>query len=141
MVDDAMLRLAKDMLGYNDDQWKTWKSNPRNLKVLERFPDFQKYKVVAEVTSAYGCGAGHKVGDRIVFGGDGTLLCKESPEKICVGLLSPIAPFAGAVLDKISNGEDPTKIAFNKVHCVDVGVDHGGWGEVVAEVRVEKTRK
>jgi uncharacterized repeat protein (TIGR04076 family) len=91
------------------------------------------------VTSSCGCAAGHKVGDRIVFGGDGTLLCTESPEKICVGLLSPIAPFAGAILDKISSGEDPTKIAFNKVHCVDVGVENGGWGAVVAEVKVEKT--
>jgi hypothetical protein len=29
-------------------------------------------------------------------------------------------------------------MAFNKVHCTDVGVDHGGWGEAIAEVRVEK---
>jgi uncharacterized repeat protein (TIGR04076 family) len=138
MVDDAMLQLAKETLGYNDDQWKIWMKNPRNLKVLERFEDFQKYKLVAEVTSVYGCAAGHKVGDRIVFAGDGTLLCKENPEKICVGLLSPIAPFAGAVLDKISSGEDPTRIAFNKVHCVDVGVEHGGWGEAIVELKVEK---
>lgn len=138
MVDDAMLALAKDMLGYTDEQWKTFMSNPRNLKVLERSQDFQKYKLVAEVTSVYGCAAGHKVGDKIVFGGDGTLLCKENPEKICFGLISPIVPFAGALLDKISSGEDPTKISFNKVHCVDVGVDHGGWGEVVAEVKVVK---
>ena len=138
-MDETMMDGIKQMLGYTDAQWETWKNNPRNLKVVENLGDFLKYKVVAEVTSAYGCAAGHKVGDRIVFGGDGTLLCRENPEKICFGLLSPLTPYVGGVLDKICNGEDPTQIAFNMVHCVDVGVDHGGWGEVVMEVRVEQT--
>lgn len=142
MVDDVMLELAKDMLGYNEDQWNTWKSNPQNLELLEHFEEFQKYKIVAEVKSAYGCAAGHKVGDRIVFGGDGALLCKENPEKVCFGILSSINPMVGAIMDNIYGavlaGSEPTQVAMNKVHCVDVGVDHGGWGEVVAEVKVEK---
>ena len=141
MADDAMLTYLREMLGYTDAQWETWKSNPRNLKIAENIMDVMKYKVVAEVTSSCGGGAGHKVGDRIVFGGDGTLLCKESPERVCVGLLSPVNPIVGGVLDKICNGEDPTKMAFNKVHCIDVGVDHGGWGEVVVEVKVEKIQE
>lgn len=33
--------------------------------------------------------------------------------------------------------EDLTHMAFNVLHCLDVGVDHGGWGEVAAEVRVK----
>jgi hypothetical protein len=141
MTDEAMLKAAKEMLGYTDAQWETWKSNPRNLKVLENVGNFQKYKVVAEVTSVYGCAAGHKVGDRIVFGGDGTLLCKENPEKICFGLLSPLNFYVAGVFDKIASGENPTQATFNKMHCVDVGVDHGGWGEVVAEVKVERTQE
>ena len=32
-------------------------------------------------------------------------------------------------------------MAFNRVHCTDVGVDRGGWGEVVVEVKVEKTQE
>lgn len=140
-MDDAILNSIKEMMGYTDAQWETWKSNPRNLKIAENIMETQKYKVVAEVTSAYGCGAGHKVGDRIVFAGDGTLLCKESPERICSGLLSPVNPFVLTALDKICTGEDPTQMAFNKAHCIDVGVDQGGWGEVVVEVRVEKILK
>ncbi len=138
MVDDSMLVFIKDMLGYTDAQWETWKSNPRNLKMAGNLMEIPKYKVVAEVVSACGCGAGHKVGDRIVFGGDGTLLSSENPERVCVGLLSPVNPLVGSVLDKICNGDDPTQIAFNRVHCLDVGVDNGGWGEVIVEVRVEK---
>jgi uncharacterized repeat protein (TIGR04076 family) len=141
MTDEVMLKAAKEMLGYTDAQWEAWKSNPRNLKVLGNFGNFQKYKVVAEVTSVYGCAAGHKVGDRIVFGGDGTLLCRENPERICFGLLSPLSLYVAGVFDKLANGEDPAQATFNKMHCVDVGVDHGGWGEVVAEVKVERTQE
>ena len=141
MADDATLNFLKEMLGYTEAQWETWKSNPRNLKIVENLTEFPKYKVVFEVTSSVGCAAGHKVGDKIVFDGGGCLLCKESPEKICFGLLSPMSPMAGIVLDKICLGEDPTQIAFNSVHCVDVGVDRGGWGEVVVQAKVEKTQE
>ena len=34
-----------------------------------------------------------------------------------------------------------TQAAFNKMHCLDVGVDHGGWGEAIAEVKVERTQE
>jgi uncharacterized repeat protein (TIGR04076 family) len=142
MVDEAVLTMAKDMLGYNEEQWKTWKSNPKNLEILEHFQEFEKYRVVAEIKSSYGCAAGHKVGDRIVFGGDGTLLCKENPEKVCFGILSSINPMMGAIMDNIYGavlaGSEPAQPPMNKVHCIDVGVDQGGWGEVVAEVKVEK---
>jgi uncharacterized repeat protein (TIGR04076 family) len=139
MADEAMLLFIKEMLGYTDTQWETWKGNPRNLKIAENLMEVVKYKIVAEVISSYGCGAGHKVGDRIVYGGNGTLLCKENPDQVCFGLLSPINPIVQAALDKICLGEDPTQMAFNAVHCQDVGVDRGGWGEVVVEVKVEKT--
>jgi uncharacterized repeat protein (TIGR04076 family) len=138
MADEATLNFLKQMLGYTDAQWETWKNNPRNLKIAENLQEILKYKVVFEVTSSHGCAAGHKVGDQIVFDGSGCLLCSESPQKICFGLLSPISPVAGTVLDKICLGEDPTQMAFNQFHCVDVGVDRGGWGEVVVEAKVEK---
>jgi len=139
MADEATLNTLRAALGYTDAEWEKWRSNPRNLKIVDNLEGFQKNRLVAEVTSSHGCAAGHKVGDKIIFSGDGTLLCKENPEKVCFGLLSPLIPHVAGVLEKICNGEDATQIAFNKVHCVDVGVDEGGWGAVVAEVRVEKT--
>jgi hypothetical protein len=138
MADQATLAAVKEMLGYTGAQWETFKSNPRNMKIVDNLGEFQKYKVVAEVTHSCGCAAGHKVGDRIVFGADGTLLCSENPSRVCVGLIAPLAPHTSGVLEKICSGEDPTRIAFDKVHCVDVGLEHGGWGEVVVEVKVEK---
>ena len=141
MADEATLNFLREMLGYTEAQWETWKRNPNNLKIAENLTEIPKYKVVFEVTSSVGCASGHKMGDRIVFDGGGCLLCNESPGKICFGLLSPISAFAGMVLDKICLGEDPTQMAFNSIHCVDVGVDRGGWGEVVVEAKVEKTQE
>ena len=59
MADSAMLDFIKELLGYTDAQWETWKENPRNLKVADHIMDTQKYRIVAEVTSSCGCGAGH----------------------------------------------------------------------------------
>ncbi len=140
MVDEGMLEYFKQLLGYSDAHWELWKSDPRNLKVLENAPAILGYRIVAEVTSSYGCAVGHKVGDKIIYGGDGTLLCQESPARVCVGIITPVNTMVSAITDKIFDGEDPIKLAFNKVHCLDVGPEHGGWGEVVVEVTVEKTQ-
>ena len=138
MVDEGTLDLFKGLLGYGDSQWEKWKSNPRNMKVVENIALLQEYKLVAEVTSSIGCAAQHKVGHRIVFGGGVSLLCKESPDQICFGLLLPIIPFVEVFFERLCNGEIPSNFVYPKVHCVDVGLDHGGSGEVVAEVKVEK---
>lgn len=102
----------------------------------------RKYRIVAEIKSAYGCAAGHKAGDRIIVSGDGVLQCKDSPEMLCFGILSPMSGHVGAMIDKvwdaILKGQDPEQLPLNKLHCIDVGVDHGGWGELVAEVKVVK---
>jgi hypothetical protein len=79
-------------------------------------------------------------------GGEGASCSVPARDRLCSSLdgqgastIRAPPPRLRAVLEKICNGEDATQIAFNKVHCVDVGVDEGGWGAVVAEVRVEKT--
>ncbi len=58
MADEAMSTFIREMMGYTDAQWETWKSNPRNLKMADNLMDVLKYKVVAEVTFSSGCGAG-----------------------------------------------------------------------------------
>jgi uncharacterized repeat protein (TIGR04076 family) len=129
----------RKMMNYSDSQWKTWKSNPKNLLIFERGKIFENYKLIAEVTNSTGCAAGHKVGQRIVYAGT-TLVSSESPEKICFGLLSAINPSIYMFMEKVLNGDDPTQIVFTKHHCPDVGVDNGGWGEVIVEVKVEKVQ-
>lgn len=138
-LDDATLKSLRDMLNYTDAQWETWKNNPRNFERAMGGLNFNKYKLIAEVVSAYGCGAGHKVGDKIVFSG-GELLTKENPDRVCFGLLDAICPYVQLAMERVFNGEDPTKISFNRTHCPDVGVENGGWGEVIVDIKVEKVQ-
>ncbi len=140
MANDDTLKYAKELLGYTDEELEIWKSSPNNIKALENFDNFSKYKMVAEVTHSSNCAVGHKVGDRIVINGDGTLPCKGNPEKICFGLLGPLATHVNVLFDKLNSTEAPTRLTFDKVHCADVGVDKGGWGAVVAKLTIEKVQ-
>ncbi|MBI5118741.1 hypothetical protein HZA56_19910 [Candidatus Poribacteria bacterium] len=138
-IDSDMLETFQHMLGYSDEELAKWKADPRNTRVASLMPEFAKYRVVVEVLKSHGCVMNHKAGDKFYFTGSGALLCNEGPSHICAGALAPVMTFALRVLDKIGAGLDPTKYSFNRVRCVDVGLENGGWGEILMEVRVEKT--
>jgi len=38
-------------------------------------------------------------------------------------------------------GVDPNDMRFKRTGCVDVGVNCGGWGRIVMEVRVEERKR
>ncbi len=139
-VDENVLEMMKQQLGYSDEEWEKWKAEPRNMAIAERMPDFMKYQVVVEVIKSHGCAVGLKPGDKFYFNASSALLCKKGVSHICAGALMPVLPYAWGVLDKIATGMDPTKMAFNHVRCIDVGIENGGWGEVLMEVRVEERR-
>lgn len=136
-VDENLLEMMKQQLGYSDEEWEKWKAEPRNMAIAERMSDFMKYEVVVEVTKSHGCAMGHKPGDKFYFNASAALLCKKGISHICAGALMPVLPHAWGVLDKIAMGMDPTKVAFNHVRCIDVGLENGGWGEILMEVRIE----
>ena len=138
-VDENVLEMMKQTLGYSDEEWEEWKAEPRNMRMAERMPDFMRYRVVVEVLESRGCAMQHKPGDKFYFNGSGALLCNKGVSPICAGALSPVLPFAWMVLDKIGAGLDPTKYSFNRVRCIDVGLHNGGWGEILMEARVEKS--
>lgn len=138
-ADEGTLEMFKGMLGYSDEEFAEWKAEPRNLRLVEKMPEFAKYRVVVEVLKSHGCVMGHRVGDKFYFSANGALLCHDGPPHICAGALAPLMTHAWRVVDKIGAGLDPTKFTFNRVRCIDVGLDNGGWGELLMEVRVEKT--
>lgn len=138
-TDQTMIDMMKGILGYSDEEFAKWKENPRNLRVAGRMPDFSKYQIVVEVLNSHGCAVMHTAGETFTFTGGGALICEDG-RQICAGALMPVLPLVWGVLDKISLGVDPTSITFNRVSCVDVGLDNGGWGEVLMEVKVEKIR-
>ena len=107
--------------------------------MTENLKDYPKYKIVAEVTNSSGCAAGHRVGDKIVYSG-ASLFCKENPEQICTYLLDTMNPFVRNVFVNLASGIDVTQMAM-KAHCPDVGVENGGWGEVIVEMKVVKSQE
>jgi uncharacterized repeat protein (TIGR04076 family) len=138
-VDENRFDVFKQMLGYSDEEFARWKAVPRNLRLAEHMEELAKYRIVVEVIKSHGCVLNHQVGDKFYFASNGALLCSEGPPHICAGALSPLMTYAYRVVDKVGAGLDPMKYTFNRVRCIDVGVDNGGWGEILMEVRVEKT--
>jgi uncharacterized repeat protein (TIGR04076 family) len=136
-----ILEGLKQQLGYTDAEMEIWKSNPKNIELITsgRMAELEKYRVVAEVIKSHGCAKGHKVGDKLIFSGLGGYEGKEPPGPVCISALSPIIPLMLGVLNNIAGGNDPEKIAFNRIRCLDVGVKNGGWGEILMEIKVEKT--
>jgi uncharacterized repeat protein (TIGR04076 family) len=134
-----MLEGLKQQLGYTDEQWELWQRNPKNLKIAEAFAEGQNYRIVAEVIKSKNCGVGHKEGDKFIFTGDGCFVAKEPPGPVCLSALSPLIPMVNMeAVKSIMGGGDPESVVWDTVHCVDVGVENGGWGEILMRIRVEK---
>lgn len=72
-------KFIKNRLGYNDEEMKMFRENPRNENVLNMAPEFQKKTIVVEIVDSHGCDSQHKVGDIFYFDGAGNLLT-------CIGI-------------------------------------------------------
>ncbi len=135
--DAVKWKMMKSHLGYTDEQMKLFRENPRNEDVLSKAPALRGKTIVLEVVDAHGCNSGHKVGDRICFDAAGNLLAKRCPEKVCVYALSAASPLIYASSELLYAGVDPNEMRFKRAACIDVGVQCGGWGRIVLELRVE----
>ncbi len=138
-VDESTLAAFQHMLGYTDEEFEIWKTVPRNLRLAENMAELANYRLVVEVLKSHGCVMHHEVGDKFYFAGNGALLCTEGPPHICAGALGPLMTFTYRIVDKVGAGLDPRKYSFDRVTCADVGLENGGWGQILMEVRVERT--
>jgi uncharacterized repeat protein (TIGR04076 family) len=135
-----VLEGIKQQLGYTDAEMEMWKSNPKNMEMLNsgRMAEFGKYRVVAEVIKSHGCAMGHKVGDKLIFTGMGGFEGKDPAGPVCISAIGPVVPLVIGVLNNVAAGNDPQNMVFNRIKCFDVGVENGGWGEILMEIKVEK---
>ncbi len=140
-MDERLWGLAQRRLGYTDEEMELFRANPRNAEVLSMAPILMGKTIVAEVVESHGCNTRHKVGERFYFDGAGNLLTGRCPKKICVHALSAVATPIFAANELLYAGVDPNEMRFNRVGCGDVGLQCGGWGRVVMEVRVEDREK
>jgi uncharacterized repeat protein (TIGR04076 family) len=133
-------KITKRRLGYNDDEMKKFRANPRNEDVLSKTPELMNKTIIMEVMESSGCNSQHKVGDKFYFDGAGNLLTKLCPETVCVYALNAVTSLIFASSELIFAGNDANNMRFKRAACFDVGVECGGWGRIVMEMRVENRK-
>ena len=136
-MDPEMAKIVKKIWGYSDEQIKSLSAKPERL--IGRGDEFRKWRLVAEVLVARNCIAGLKKGDTYVFHGSGFLLPEESTcPKICLWALASFVPFSFMLYDRIGQDQDPSEFWIDRIRCLDVGVERGGYGEALFRLYGEK---
>ena len=126
----------KKHLGYNDEEMELFRSNPRNDDVLSKAPELLDKTIIIEVVESRGCNSQHKVGDKLYFDGAGNLLTNRCPKKVCIYALNAATAMIFTANELLYAGVDPNEMRFKRAGCFDVGVECGGWGRVVLEIKV-----
>jgi len=140
-VDENVWQFMQKHLGYSEKEMKKFRENARNVRVLAKAPELMNKTIVVEVVESKNCNSQHKIGDRFIFDGAGNLLTKKSPKRICIYALAQLPQLIFAANELIYAGIDPNEMLFKRAGCFDVGVDCGGWGHIVMEIKVEKRQK
>ena len=78
-----------------------------------------------------------KLAIRFYFDGAGNLLTQLCPQRVCAYSLSSALMMIFTANEMIYAGVDPNAIRFKRASCFDVGLQCGGWGRIVLELRVE----
>ena len=129
-MNTEMMNKVKKIWGWTDEQAEGLSS--KHVRLIDKGDEFRKWRLVAEVLEAENCIAGLKKGNKYVFHGSGFLLPEESTcPKICLWALASFVPFSFMLYDRIGQGDDPSEFWIDRVRCMDVGVERGGYGEVL----------
>jgi len=139
--DKIKWKFIKKRLGYTNEEMKKFRENPRNEDLLSRAPQLVNKTIIAEVIDSHGCNSQHTVGDKFYFDAAGNLLAELCPKRICVYAINAITPQIFAVNELLHADVDPNEMKFNRAACFDVGLECGGWGRIVMEVKVEDRKK
>ncbi len=140
-VDESMWNFMQTHLGYSDDEMKKFREDPRNEDVMSKAPALMNKTIVAEVVESHGCNSQHKKGDKFYLDGSGNLISKLCPKRMCIFTMSSIGAAVFGMHELFYAGIDPNEMLFKRVGCQDVGIQCGGWGKVVMEVRMENREK
>ncbi len=136
-VDERAWGFFQKRLGYTDEEIKVFRGNPVNEDIVSHGSALMNKTIVVEVVESHGCNSRHKAGDKFYFDGAGNLMTELCPQKVCVHALSSMATLIFAANELFYAGVDPNEMRFKRTDCIDVGLQCGGWGNVVMEIRVE----
>ena len=140
-LDERTWKTFQRHLSYNDEEMKKFRENPRNEDVLSKSPALMNKTIALKVVESHGCNSQHKVGDTFYFDGAGNLLTKLCPQRICIYALNSMTGLIFASNELFYAGIDPNEMRFRRAGCFDVGVQCGGWGHIVMELRMEDRDK
>jgi len=135
-IDEGVWSYFQQHLGYSDEEMTRFKDDPRNREVVAQGAELMNKTIVAEVVYSHGCNSQHKVGDKFYLDGVGNLISKLCPKRMCLYAVSALKPIVFAANELLYAGVDPGQIKFNRCGCSDVGIECGGWGKIVMEVRI-----
>jgi uncharacterized repeat protein (TIGR04076 family) len=135
-LSEDMKKNIKERLDYNDEELKLFLDNPKNIEILTKSLPLLNKTIVIEVIESKGCASQHKKGDKIYFDGSGNLLTKLSPKRICIYALSVLESLITSALELMYAGVNPDEMRFKRVGCTDIGLECGGWGKIVMELKV-----
>jgi len=140
-ISEDVWKFYQQHLGYSDEEMTKFRGNPRNEDVISKAPALMNKTIVVEVVDSHGCNSQHKVGDKFYFDGAGNILTKLCPKRICFGALHSMPTLIYVAQELFYAGVDPNEMRFKRTGCVDVGVNCGGWGHIVMELRVEERKR
>jgi len=137
-----LLKRYANRVGYGDEEMAQFQEgDPRLRQINELAQVAARYSLVAEVIKARHCNSGYKVGDRFVLDVDGNFITKLCPSRLCVYLISQLTVPVALINERFSEGLDPNLFHFmHRVHCLDVGVECVGYGEVMLEIKAVTPR-
>lgn len=128
-------------LGYSAEEMELFKSDPRNADILMKAPELMNKTIIAEVVESHGCNSQHKVGEKFYLDGAGNLLSELCPKRMCIYAVSGLKSAVFAMNELLFAGVNPNEMRFKRTGCSDVGLECGGWGRIVLEVRMEDVKK
>jgi len=137
-MDQAIKDMLKQGIGITDED--IGKLSPNMQHLLNNMPELMKHRLVAEVTESKYCFHGLKPGDKYVVEG-GKLNVEASTAAPCLGALGPVDSFSTLLMALIGGGAKPTDgTDLGNTRCHDLGVEHGGLGEVYFKVYTEEIK-
>ena len=134
---EEMWALMKDHLGYTNEQMRLFKEDPKNDIIISKAPELMQKTIVVEVVESHGCNSQHKVGTCFYLDGAGNFITKLCPKRMCTFLVGSISGMVFGMHELFYAGVDPNELKFRRTGCFDVGVQCGGWGRVVVDIRME----
>lgn len=138
MLTGKILEMVKGATGYSNEQIA--KLHPGIEKLFNSVPMLLEVQMVAEVVKVEGCFAQIKMGDKLVF--DPFLNPEKSSGVMCPRALLPIMVQINALWEMFperakSGALETSEIIFRNVRCLDPGLEDGGFGGVVYQIRIE----